>query len=157
MATTSSIAFCALCFLSLAVLGSANGPNLETDKYGKACKASQNCYEGSACRKKGGKIRPGFRDCYFDCLWKKVKDEPNGYKFFKQVQKAADFCEEKRENSDNENKVMKCTVKKVKKDLCENYYGGIDKNKQNARDVGGSAKKKAEKVKSGLKLPKWIG
>ena len=143
-----------LSLVSLAAIASANGPNMSTDKYAKACKAAQSCYDSGKCRDNGKKQGDGYRDCYFACLWNKVRDEPNGIKFFKEMSKVADFCEDKR-GEKNENKVMKCAIKKVKKDACENYFGGTNKQKQQARAAENEVKVKVQKIKQ-IGLPGWM-
>ena len=143
-----------LSLVSLAVMASANGPNMSTDKYAKPCKAAQNCYDSGKCRDNGKKMGEGFRDCYFQCLWTKVRDEPNGIKFFKEMNKVADFCDDKR-GPKNENKVMKCAIKKVKKDACENYFGATSGMKREARAASNDVKIKVAAIKN-LGLPKWM-
>ena len=82
------------------------------------------CYD-EECRNPNGTKEARFRGrCFFQCLWSKVGFTSDGVSFLQEALQVVDFCLEKRGENAPEGKIMKCAMKKIKKDACEHYFGG---------------------------------
>ena len=88
-------------------------------QYSTACRDFDKDKEG-----KDDRGRP-FRDCFFDCLERRVPNNDDGDDFVDYVEEVYEWCEDEKWNRDApEGKLLKCTLKKVKKDACESYFPG---------------------------------
>ena len=67
-----------------------------------------------------------FRDCFFLCLSVRVPDNNDGKAFVDYVDDLYEWCEDKRGKKapESEGKVLKCTLKKTKKDACDKCFPG---------------------------------
>jgi len=134
MATRSSSFFAiALLLGSAACMVSANGPDFDASSgvdIEESCEAAATCYYSTACRNfdddkesEGDRGTP-FRECFFDCLEDRVPNNDDGEEFVDYIQDVYEWCEEKRGKDAPEGKVLKCTLKKIKKDACDEYFPG---------------------------------
>jgi len=133
MARSSFFAI-ALLLVGAAFMVSADGPNWDPSSSGvdieESCEAAATCYYSTACRDydedKEGKSDRGtpFRDCFFDCLDSRVDSSSDSEEFIDYVNDVLEWCEEKRGEDAPEGKVLKCTLHKIKKDACDDYFTG---------------------------------
>ena len=109
----------ALTLMGLLAVAFAAGPNM-SDGSDKECEVSFECYDKCGHGEEGEGLE--HRQCFFDCL----KKRPN-YKvsrdFTQDVKDVYRWCKKDQRDSDaSESKLLKCTLKKVKKDACRRYF-----------------------------------
>ena len=123
-----------LLLASAACLVSANGPDFDGSSgvdIQESCEAAATCYYSTACRdydddkeSEGDRGTP-FRECFFGCLEKRVPDNDDGEDFVDYVEDVYEWCEDDKRGEDApEGKVLKCTMHKIKKDACDEYFTG---------------------------------
>ena len=117
--------------LGTACLASAGRhPKIDEDIDVKSsCEAAATCYFSTACRdsdsEKEHKDDRGtpFRNCFFECLEDRVDDGDDGDDFVEYVEEVYEWWEDEKRNRDApEGKLLKCTLKKIKKDVCDDYF-----------------------------------
>lgn len=123
----------AILLASAACMVSADGPNFDASSgvdIEGSCEAAATCYYSTACRNydedKEGKDDRGtpFRACFFDCLEGRISDDDDGEEFVDYVEEVYEYCQDKRGEDAPEGKVLKCTLHKIKKDACDEYFPG---------------------------------
>ena len=110
----------ALSLMGLVAFACAAGPNM-SDGTEKECEVAFQCYDNCGHGVKDGEGEE-HRECFFECLGKRDNDTV-GDDFRYDVEEVYDWCKnEKRKPDAPESKVLKCTLKKVKKDACRWYF-----------------------------------
>ena len=108
----------ALSLLGLLAVAYAAGPNM-SDGTEKECDVSFKCYDKCQHGQEGEGLE--HRECFFDCLEKR----PN-YKvsrdFTQDVKEVYKWCKSDQRDGAPDAKILKCTLKKVKKDACRWYF-----------------------------------
>jgi len=111
---------------------SAKKPSFDSSDFDieESCEAAATCYYSTACRDydedKEGKDDRGspFRQCFFRCLESRVPSNSDGEDFVEYVEEVYEWCEDKRGKKAPEGKVLKCTLKRIKKESCDEYFPG---------------------------------
>ena len=72
----------------------------------------------------------GARGCFFRCLKKRFERSPrlDGGVFLDEVDEVYSWCKENKKDDAHETKLLKCTLKRIKKDACRWYFREQRKN-----------------------------
>ena len=95
------------------------GPNLKEGSK-KECEVSFKCYDKCDHGDEDGEGEK-HRDCFFDCLGKRPNDKVSRA-FTDEVKEAFEWCKDSQRDGARDAKILKCTLKKVKKDACRSYF-----------------------------------
>ena len=106
--------------MGLLAVAYAAGPNMSEGSE-KECDVAFKCYEKCDHGDKKGEGEK-HRECFFDCLEKRDTDRVSR-DFRKDVKEVYKWCKnDQRDKGAREAKILKCTLKKVKKDACRWYF-----------------------------------
>ena len=109
----------ALALLGLLAVAYAAGPNMSNGS-DKECEVAFECYDKCGHGEEGEGLE--HRECFFDCL-KKRDDDKVSNDFVQDCKDVYSWCKnDQRKDGAPESKILKCTLKKVKKDACRRYF-----------------------------------
>ena len=110
----------ALSLMGLLAVAYAAGPNM-SDGSEKECEVAFKCYDKCGHGDDDGNGLE-HRICFFECLGKRDQDTVSR-DFRQDVKEVYKWCKNEQRDSDApDSKVLKCTLKKVKKDACRWYF-----------------------------------
>lgn len=108
-----------LSLVGLLAVAYAAGPDMGNGSK-KKCDVAYECYGKCDHGEKGDGLE--HRVCFFDCMLKRDNKKVSE-SFREDVKEVYDWCkEDQRDENAPESKILKCTLKKIKKDACRWYF-----------------------------------